>query len=78
MPQYREYLVYICCQKQDSDSERGAMTEGGGGKGTAINRERRTGAQRDGAKNPERERLRDPEVGETETQREGNRDSERG
>lgn len=54
------------------------MTEGGGGKGTVINRERRTGAQRDGAKNPERERLRDPEVGETETQRGGNRDSERG
>lgn len=66
-PSTGEHLVYTCCQKQDTDSERGALTEGGGG--GVINRERRTSTERRGQKPRERE-SRDPEVG-------GDRDPEK-
>lgn len=66
------HLVYTCYQKQDAGSEKGAATEAG----RVINREK-TAVQREGARNPERERVETPRLGETETQSEGDRHSEK-
>ena len=68
------------CQKQDADSEKGAMREAGvWGRWAVTHRERKTGLQREASRNPERERIETLRLGETGTPwgRERDRDSER-